>query len=387
MSAPATLTLGILANEFFEAGAAGRMGGFGWAAAGVARLFAEDPGLGVRPVIVAGEHVRGRTERDSRVHGAEFIPRTWNAWSDRRRLRRAAISALLTIDFRPSYRRVLRAVPDAPLIVWVRDPRTPDDNRLVRSARIPDDDVVPKGLEAVRCDGLAAEVERRRRAGCPVHLAVTDPFLVPKIEPVYGVRPEGVAVLPNPVGPDAGAIVKTQRPTVAFLGRLDPVKRPWVFTALAPRFPEATFLMLGRNHFSGPGSWRPAELPSNVVMLGHADDDAKRQALASAWVLVNTSVHEALAVSFLEALASETPVLAMVDAGGLVSRFGCSVGQSGGTGLDKLDALTDALASLLADHALRRRLGTEGRAWVARHHGRAAFLAAFMALLQRSGAA
>ena len=163
MSAPGRLTLGILANEFFETGA-GRIGGFGWAAARVARLFADDPELGIRPILVAGECVRGRTERDSRIHGAEFIPRTWNGWSDRRRLRQASMDALLTIDFRPSYRRALRAVPDAPLIVWVRDPRTPDDNRLVRSARVPDDDVVPEGLEEVRCDGLGAEVERRRRA-------------------------------------------------------------------------------------------------------------------------------------------------------------------------------------------------------------------------------
>jgi glycosyltransferase involved in cell wall biosynthesis len=196
-----------------------------------------------------------------------------------------------------------------------------------------------------------------------------------------------VTVLPNPIEIAAGAVVKSQRPTVAFLGRLDPVKRPWVFTALASRFPDTTFLMLGRSHFTGPGSWRPADLPPNVVMLGHADGESKRQALAAAWVLVSTSVHESLAVSFLEALASETPLLAMVDAGGLVSRFGCSVGQSGGTGLDKLDALTGALAGLLADRALRRRLGAEGRAWVERHHSRAAFLSAFTELVHWPGAA
>jgi glycosyltransferase involved in cell wall biosynthesis len=386
MTARGRLTLGILANEFFDPGS-GRMGGFGWAAANLAHLFANDPELGVRPIVVAGERLRDWTDRDGRMHGAEFIPRTWNAWSDRRRLRQASVGALVAIDFRPSYRRVLRALPDAPLIVWIRDPRTPEDNRLVQSVRVPGDDEVPGGLDEVRCDGLGVEVERRRRAGHPVHLAVTDPFLVPKIESAYGLRAEGVRTLPNPVEVGADAIAKSPRPTVAFLGRLDPIKRPWVFTALASRFPGTTFLMLGRNHFSGPGSWRPADLPPNVVMLGHAGDAAKRQALSAAWVLVNTSVHEALAVSFLEALAAETSLVAMVDAGGLVSRFGCSVGQSGGTGLDKVDALDDALGRLLADHALRRRLGAEGRAWVARHHGRAAFLAAFTDHVQRPGAA
>jgi glycosyltransferase involved in cell wall biosynthesis len=382
MSASRPITLGILANEFFATGV-GRMGGFGWAVSQVARLFAGDPGLGVTPIIIAGEAVSGAAAPGGSLHGVSFVPRTWNRWSDGRRLRAARPDVLLTIDFRPSYRRVLRAVPDAPVIVWIRDPRTPADNRLVASVRIPGRGRMPEGLGAVNCGGLSLEVERRRRAGTPIHLAVTDPFLIPKVEPTYGVPPVGVTLLPNPIGPGPERIEKCAHPTVVFLGRLDPYKRPWVFVALAERFPDVRFLMLGQAHFSGPGAWQPDRLPANVVMLGQADEAAKRSALGSAWLLVNTSVHEGLAVSFLEALSFETPLVAMVDAGGLVSRYGLSVPTSPGTGLDGLDALAGALAALLADRDRRDRLGREGRAWVAQHHGRRPFLAAFSDLVDR----
>jgi hypothetical protein len=39
------LKLGVISNEFFDVNV-GRMGGFGWAAATVARCFGEEPQLG-----------------------------------------------------------------------------------------------------------------------------------------------------------------------------------------------------------------------------------------------------------------------------------------------------------------------------------------------------
>ena len=49
-------------------------------------------------------------------------------------------------------------------------------------------------------------------------------------------------------------------------------------------------------------------MPPNVKLLGHLDGEQKFQFLSSAWVLVNTSIHEALATSFLDALVCETPL-------------------------------------------------------------------------------
>jgi glycosyltransferase involved in cell wall biosynthesis len=158
-----------------------------------------------------------------------------------------------------------------------------------------------------------------------------------------------------------------------------------VIAALAERFPSVEFIFMGQSHFRGPGSWKARNLPANVRLLGHLDEPEKLELLSSAWLLVNTSIHEGLSVSFLEALACETPIVACVDPEGIVSRFGMFVGTYLGTGLDALPALELAVGELLSDAERRQRLGREGRAWVNATHNRARFLEALSNLCTLAG--
>ena len=145
------------------------------------------------------------------------------------------------------------------------------------------------------------------------------------------------------------------------LGRLDPIKRPWVAVEVARRLPEAEFLLLGGNHFEGPGSWQPRDLPPNVRLLGHLDGSEKQELLRRSWALLNTSIHEGLPISFQEALAAGVPLVAPLDPERVVSRFGMHVGEWDGDGLDAVEPLASGLARLLADEPLRTRLGAAGR--------------------------
>jgi glycosyltransferase involved in cell wall biosynthesis len=122
-------------------------------------------------------------------------------------------------------------------------------------------------------------------------------------------------------------------------------------------------------------------------MVGHAGEEQKQSILSSAWVLVNTSIHEGLSVSFLEALAREVPVIASVNPDDVVSRFGTFVGRSQGSGVELLPRFENALRSMVGDTAVRRRTGEEGRAFVESHHSRQAFLAAFSRLIRDAGVA
>jgi glycosyltransferase involved in cell wall biosynthesis len=126
-------------------------------------------------------------------------------------------------------------------------------------------------------------------------------------------------------------------------------------------------------------------LPANLEWRGHLDEAAKNEILSSAWVLVNTSIHEAMAVSFLEALAHGTTVLACQDGVGVVSRFGVDVGRWDGDGLASLPAFVAGLGRLLEDHPLRRHLAQSGRDWVAQTHTWPRFLAAFDGICARLG--
>jgi glycosyltransferase involved in cell wall biosynthesis len=185
-----------------------------------------------------------------------------------------------------------------------------------------------------------------------------------------------VALLPNPVEPAPRANERAPIPRVVFLGRLDPIKRPWLVLELARRLPDVEFLLLGEPYVDN--GWKPEALPPNAQLLGRVDGAEKQRLLASAWALVNTSLHESLPVSFVEALAAGTPIASFVDPEQVVSRFGACAGPSDGSGVDDLPRLEAALRDVL-DSGLAR--GETGRAWVDATHTPERFLAAFKRLV------
>ncbi|NOT25049.1 MAG: glycosyltransferase family 4 protein, partial [Acidobacteria bacterium] len=146
----------------------------------------------------------------------------------------------------------------------------------------------------------------------------------------------------------------------------------------AKHFPSVEFLFLGQAyHGDHEVVWHPRDLPSNVRLMGHVDGEEKTRILSSAWALINTSIHEGLAVSFLEALTCETPLLSCIDTEEVASRFGIYVGSFTGTGMDSVPAFVKGLRELIDAPDRRRRLGKDGRDWVAKTHNRERFLDAF----------
>lgn len=381
------LKVGILSNEFFDL-SVGRMGGFGWATRQVANCFNGSKELCVDVVLLCGERQTEEGTQDRRVHDTRLIYRSRNTMEYFRKIRSERLDLILSIDYRDKYRHVFRLLPRTPIIVWVRDPRPPEDAERIRSIRIPGAaDVQPQGVNSPDCTSLAGVVRASKCWRRPVLFATPAPFLADKVPGTYGVKPPEVALLPNIIDIEPGRIEKSPKPTVAFLARLDPYKRPWLFSELARHFPDVRFLFLGQAHFRGEGAWEPGDLPHNVEVLGHVDGERKVEILSQAWALVNTSAHEGLAVSFQEALRCETPLLSCVDPQGVVSRYGIFVGHQDGTGMEAMPRFVEGLTRLLEDAELRRRLGKEGASWVRDTHSKSRFLESFFQLAARAGVA
>lgn len=374
------LKLGVITDEFFDA-SLGRLGGFGWAARRLGEIFNADPSLNVDLVYVAGEHVATPGRSEAHVHGSRVILRQQSRLANVVAMQRENFDLLLSIDYNLGYSVYLRALPRTPAIVWVRDPRTPADAARIRAVRIPHaSNDVPQGLMSHDGRSLAriareATVLRRR-----LLLATPTPLLVRKLEGAYGFEPWAFHLLPNPVSVAPTDRAKSVRPTVAFLARLDPYKRPWLFAELAQHFPHVEFRFLGQSHFTGAGSFDASNLPPNVRLLGHVGEAEKQRLLCEAWVAINTSVHEGLAVSFLEALACETPLLSCVNTGYVVSRFGIYTGSFDGSGIESIDAFREGLQTLLGNAELRADLGARGRAWVESVHSVSGFVEHFRRL-------
>lgn len=380
------MKVGIVANEFFDP-AVGRVGGFGWVARQASLLLRSRNEGRIETVFLTGE-ITGRGET-TLACGTRLIycrkksPGYW--WQ----LIRERIDVLLAVDYRPGYRDVLSLLSSTPIVFWVQEPRPAADVAKVATLRIPGQDEAPAGSRSINCTSFAEVAKASQKRGRPIEYVAPAPsFLHAKASAAYGVTipPPGFLGYGIPCDPQWDIVPKHPRPRVLFLGRLDPIKRPWLFLELARHFPEVEFVFAGKNHFDGTsGGWHPENTPPNVRFTGHVDGPAKFELIRSSWVLINTSIHEALPVSFLEALDGEVPILSCQNPEDVTSRFGRFVGHWDGDGMDGLPRLREFLRELLEDHNLRAALGTAGRTWVRQNHSIPAFAKSFRDACRRVG--
>jgi len=290
---------------------------------------------------------------------------------------------LLSVDYRRNYNFALKSLPRSPLVLWVQDPRTDEDIAKILTLRIPgggSSRPLGDNIEDWGVRELPALLAWRRRFRTRDELAISAPSLGVKVPNAFSLARESFAMLPYPVRERDGPVTPAARPTVTFLGRLDPVKRPWIVLEIASRMPSVDFRILGKPGFAGEGTWQPRNVPDNVQFLGHVDGEQKRELLASSWILLNTSIHEALPVSFVEALHFGIPVVSSQDTEEVSSRFGRYVGRWDGDGLASIDAFQAALEELIDDPAERNDRGWKGREWAKATHTTDAFIDAFDAL-------
>lgn len=109
------MKLGIVANEFFEE-KIGRMGGFGWAARQVATFFNSRPALNVEVLFLAAGIKNCSGARYTHIHNTTLVFESTQSTYGKT-IRRHAIDLLLTIDYRPRYRRVLDVLGHVPTII------------------------------------------------------------------------------------------------------------------------------------------------------------------------------------------------------------------------------------------------------------------------------
>ncbi|MFJ1735733.1 glycosyltransferase [Streptomyces sp. NPDC088254] len=181
--------------------------------------------------------------------------------------------------------------------------------------------------------------------------------------------PAGPPLLSLPNGLRTSADEAARRPReghrVIFLARLHPRKRPEAFVEMAAlvhkEIPEARFTLYGADEGSLPAVNRlVAERGlTDVVSYGGALDHAAAiEAYRSAAVYVLPSVHEPFPMTVLEALAEGTPVVC-TDSSGIAAELECRDAALVTDGSP--ESLADAVAALLLDEHLRRRLADAGR--------------------------
>jgi glycosyltransferase involved in cell wall biosynthesis/O-antigen/teichoic acid export membrane protein len=160
---------------------------------------------------------------------------------------------------------------------------------------------------------------------------------------------DDVTVVPEGIDPvEMPDVIREAAPTVVFVGRLAPNKRPdhavEAFRLLQARIPQARLWMVG----TGPMEEHLRRVaPDGVEMLGRLPEEEKRRRLARAHCLVATSAREGWGLTVTEAAQVGTPAIAY-DVDGLRD----SVTASGGVLVAAAPrALADALAERLPAYA------------------------------------
>lgn len=366
------IRVGIIANEFYEP-SIGRMGGFGWLAKAAADAFSQTSDI--EPVFLTSEFELKSNQK--KIHDYEIIDRSGSPISRIKRLRSANLDRLISIDWRPNYNRIAEVLLDVPLIVWVQDPRTNYDVKRINSLSLPFELSAPAGIDFIDCSSLSTLYKLKKFFKKEITFSGHAYYLEEKLSDTYRIHDARYSFLCDPIEHKSVSRNLSEKKEVIFLGRLDPIKRPWLFCGLAQNFPEVTFHFLGKNHFEGTGGWQFSDSPSNVIFHGHLEGRQKDDLMKRAWAVVNTSIHEALPISFLEALSFGLPILSMQNPDDIPSRFGVFTGRWLGDGTEGLPALTRGLEYLLTNLDLNIEIGEFGKKWVQQNHSRDLFIEHF----------
>lgn len=158
---------------------------------------------------------------------------------------------------------------------------------------------------------------------------------------------------------------------IIFLGRIESVKRGWLFCEIARKMPEYEFYMLGQTFRESDKNsviMSQYENIKNLHFAGHVDGIEKENFLKDAKILVNTSIHEALPISFLEALSYGTLLVSNRNPENLTKKFGYYVGDVLGDGFEKVDDYIFGIQQLLQDEMKRESLAQEAINYVKSNH-------------------
>jgi glycosyltransferase involved in cell wall biosynthesis len=201
--------------------------------------------------------------------------------------------------------------------------------------------------------------------------------------PVAGIpaRVLGTAVEPRAAGgaPEAAGAGRS----LLYLGRVDAGKGAAELARLFIRFADAQGVRFPDVEliFCGEPIMEPIEHP-RIRYAGFQPPEAVAALLESASVLAASSPFESLSLVALEAMAAGTPILANARSEVLV---GHCVRSGAGLYYGGPEEFEEALSLLLADDALRRRMGEAGRRYVLRHYSWGSVLQALHWALETAG--
>jgi glycosyltransferase involved in cell wall biosynthesis len=291
---------------------------------------------------------------------------------------RSHINTFISVDYYGTYGYPLSAFPQIPLIIWHQDPRDEIEWEEILSVPL-EVKFLSKGkpfhykrfINHQR-ESIQEALKESEREGRKIYFATQANALSDIGERLYSLKNTHPLFLPNPVH-SAGKKEQrfSEKPSFLYLGRLDPIKRPWIFFELAKRMKDYDFYVAGSTHYSDEIDKivsRYQDIP-NLKFLGRILGQKKEEILSSMWALINPSIHEALPVSFLEAFAYAKPVISCRNPDQLVEKYGVYTGAVLGEGTDSVSlAKFEAAIEKVVSNFDKETIGLKAQEYVNQTH-------------------
>lgn len=342
------IKVALLIDEFFG-GAGTAFGGYGFLARRYIAKYI--PCKQIELDVILGFWDKNSCQL-TKVDGINVYRLPKNEFMAKRWLREQNYDLFFSIELTTSSYNVLRLDEQKRrLLLWIQDPRPWYEWREINTVKL-----FP---ETCYWNTNVYEYVNNMSKHDKVRFITQGKFLISKAKDLYRlINDIDIDYVPNPVELDLNFDPRTHKKQnkIIFLGRIESVKRGWLFCEIARRLPNYDFYLLGQ-------TFREKDKNNNIMnkyrdiknlhFAGHVDGEVKINFLKDAKILVNTSIHEALPISFLEALSYGTLLVSNRNPEELTERFGIWVGDVFGDGFDKVDLFVNAIVKLMSDEKLR----------------------------------
>ncbi len=356
------LKVALLIDEFFG-GAGTTVGGYGFLARHCIAKHIPNQYIHIDVILGPGGHKF--RPRKWRVDNVDLYRMPRKSWAARRFIRKKDYDVYLSIELTDNCALTHEKNHKKRLILWIQDPRPWYEWREIQTMTLlPEPCYYWQGVY-----DLVNWMYWQNR----IKFVSQGYFLYDKARDLYRLNNDvDIQYLANPVEiPNVDDVLADKQNKILFLGRIEDVKRGWIFCEIAQKMPEYEFWVLGKINqakLSTQGFWDKYKTIPNLHFAGHVEGAEKARHLAQAKILVNTSIHEALPVSFLEALSHGCTLVSNRNPDDLTSKFGIWVGDVLGNGFDKIDLYVDAIKKLMTDDELREEKARAGRQYVQEVH-------------------
>lgn len=362
--------IGLLINEYFGALGTG-YGGYGFLARRLVAKYLNNEEFEVDILLNTTSRNFGMLAKKHIVDGVNVFEIPKRKWFAQHWLKKQNYDAYLTIETTFDLPMVYEPNLNKKLIFWIQDPRPMSDWDEINTVKLFPE---PSYYDQNAYDRVHQWYKDGR-----IRFISQGYFLNDKAKELYRLDDNvDIKYLPNPIEIDERYDVNTysKKNMIIFLGRIESVKRGWLFCELAKLCPEYEFYMLGQSFHDAERNSaimnKYKDIP-NLHFAGHVDGEKKNQFLREAKILVNTSIHEALPVSFLEALSYGTLLVSNQNPENLTEKFGVFTGQILGDGFEHVEKYAEGIKKLMGNDELRLNLANKAIDYIKEIHNLSVF--------------